>query len=86
MLGGRGFDLAVVLVTTLLAFLPPPAAAQLAISQRAAITDNYGVEVQQDGTERAMFAATNKMAGRERLRFQWSLDFGHANMLTTATP
>ena len=58
------------------------APAQLALSTRAAITDNYGVEVQQDGTSRRVFAMTQEAAGREHLEFKWNVDFSSANVLT----
>jgi hypothetical protein len=56
--------------------------AQLALTSRAAINGTYGVEIQQDGTNRDVFAATNKAAGREHLTLEWNIDLQYANVST----
>ena len=50
------------LLAAAVGILAGPVAAQISVTSRAAIDGSYGLEIQTDGSGRAMYAITNKAA------------------------
>lgn len=61
------------LLTAAISIFAGPLAAQLAITNRAAIGGAYGLEVQTDGSGRSMYAVTNEAALYPSLEVEWSM-------------